>query len=346
MRRNLALIPVVLACSALLISHAWAQAGGRAGGSASASSAPEREAEALLRRAQSAAQKLAYAGTFVYQQGSQVRTSRITHLVDGRTELEKLEVLDGRVREFIRSNDDITSYLPDSRMLLLEKRVTQDVFPAIIGGRPEQLSEHYQIRKGGNGRIAGFEADAISLQPRDKLRYGYMLWVERASGLLLRAQTLAENGEVIEQITFTQLEIGRIDRNRLRPTHADTRNWRTENAIVQAADLANWSVRAVPPGFRKVGELKRLVFDAGAADGTGRGPTRRELAQIVFSDGLASISVFIEPASQSKTEGSASQGALNITGKRLADFWLTIVGEVPPEAIRMVANSIEFRPIK
>lgn len=341
--RRLAQGALILACLGLTVGLVRAQPANRAGTASSAPTNSEREAEALLKKAQSAAQRLAYSGTFVYQQGSQVRTSRITHVVDGRNELEKLEVLDGRPREYIRVNDEITCYVPESKTLLLEKRVAQDVFPAIIGGKPEELAEHYIVRRGGNARIAGYEAEAVQLSPRDTLRYGYTLWLERASGLLLRAQTLADN-EVIEQITFTQLELGRIDKSRTRASVADTRGWRTENAVVQATDLSNWSVRELPPGFRKVREIRRVVSDTGLSEGQGRTSARRELSQVLYSDGLAAISVFIEPAAQSRTEGSVRQGALNIIGKRQGDFWLTIVGEVPASAIRQVANSIEFKP--
>jgi sigma-E factor negative regulatory protein RseB len=100
----------------------------------------------------------------------------------------------------------------------------------------------------------------------------------------------------------------------------------------------------MPPGFRKIREVRRQVSDSpAAANGI---PAQREISQIVYSDGLAAISIFIEPGSQSRTEGSLQQGAMNIIGKRHGDFWLTIVGEVPSNAIRRVAESIEFKPGK
>jgi sigma-E factor negative regulatory protein RseB len=341
--RRLAHGALILACLGLAAGIARAQTSTRPAVAPAAPAASEREAQDLLKKAQAAAQRLAYSGTFVYQQGNQVRTSRITHVLDGRNELEKLEVLDGRPREYIRVNDEITCYVPESKTLLLEKQVTQDVFPAILGGKTEDLAEHYIVRRGRNARIAGYEAEAVHLAPRDKLRYGYTLWLERASSLPLRVQTLADN-EVIEQITFTQLELGRIDKSRARPSVTDTRGWHTENAVMQATDLSNWTVRELPPGFRKLREIRRVVNDTGLSEGQGRAPARRELSQLVYSDGMAAISVFIEPGTQSRTEGSVRQGALNIVGKRQGEFWLTIVGEVPAQAIRQVANSIEFKP--
>lgn len=302
-----------------------------------------REAQTLLKRIQSAAHQLNYAGTFVYQQGSQMRTSRITHLVDGRNEVEKLEVLDGKPREYIRTNDEVVCYLPETRTLLVEKREGNDVFPAILGGNLADIGEHYSVRLDSASRVAGHDCQAVILEPKDAMRYGYRLCGDKSTGLLLRAQTLSEKQEVIEQIAFTQISIGNVERARAKPSFGNTAGWRVENAVMAQGAPSGWSVRSLPAGFRKVREVKRLVSDAGASGASGGQNPGREVAQLVFSDGLAAISVFIEPGSQSRTEGSIQQGALNIIGKRQGDFWLTIVGEVPAAALRQVASSIEFK---
>ncbi|MBC7501260.1 MAG: MucB/RseB C-terminal domain-containing protein [Herminiimonas sp.] len=307
----------------------------------------KKEAQVWLKKIQTAAQKLNYSGTFVYQQASQVRTSRITHILEGKNEIEKLEVLDGKPREYIRTNEEITCYVPETKTLLVEKRVLQDVFPAILANNPADLAEHYNVKKGETGRVAGFDCQAVILEPKDNLRYGYKLWAEKSTGLLLRAQTLNEKNEVVEQIAFAQIAIGGIDRNRVKSSFSNTSGWRVESATMSNINLSSWTVKAVPPGFKKIRELKRLVSDAPVPNSSTQSKispsSEREVSQIVFSDGLAAISVFIEPGSQSRTEGSMQQGAMNIIGKRYGDYWLTIVGEVPAAAIRQVANSIEFK---
>ncbi|HEV7855510.1 MAG TPA: sigma-E factor regulatory protein RseB domain-containing protein, partial [Herminiimonas sp.] len=168
----------------------------------------QRDAQIWLKKIQSSAQKLSYAGTFVYQQGTQMRTSRITHVMQGRRELEKLEIMDGKPRVYIRNNEEISCYLPDSKSIRIEKRVTHDVFPAILGANPSDLAEHYALKKGEPGRVAGYDTQVIVLEPKDKLRYGYKLWAEKSTGLLLRAQTVNEKNDVVEQIAFTQISIG------------------------------------------------------------------------------------------------------------------------------------------
>ena len=346
MRRTLELFKFVVGLSSLIAFPAYA-------GDTSPAAADKRDAQVWLMKIQSAAHRLNFSGTFVYQQGDQVRTSRITHVLDGKNEIEKLEVLDGKPREYIRNNEEIVYYVPETKTLLVEKRVTQDVFPAILDVNPSDLANYYHIRKAEIGRVAGFECQAVALEPKDNLRYGYKLWAEKSTGLLLRAQTFNDRNEIVEQIAFTHVAIGNIDREQAKPSFANTRGWRVENAMMNQVSLSNWTVHSVPAGFKKIRELKRFLSDAGApessADGTrttNQASRQREVSQIVFSDGLAAISVFIEPGTQSRTEGSMQQGAMNIIGKRYGDFWLTIVGEVPSAAIKQVANSIEFKPGK
>lgn len=308
--------------------------------------AAELEAQRLLRKIPLAAQTLNYSGTFTYQQGSKVRTSRITHVVQGKTELEKLEVLDGKPREYVRKNDEVVYYAPDAKAMLIEQRVTREGFPAMLARDPDQLLAHYRAYLGETSRVAEYDCQIVILEPRDRLRHGYRLWVDKSSGLLLRTQTVADD-KVIEQVGFTQLAIGNISTQLVRPSYANVRDWRIERSALQYVEMPNLSIGFLPPGFKQTVAVKRyLTQTATDATGAGGGAIAREVVQLVFSDGLAAISIFVEPGIQSGTEGSIQQGAVNIIGKRLDDFWLTIVGEVPMAAVKQVANSVEFKSHK
>ena len=337
MRGNRFLLECIVILGAALIHPMRANASGAVDESI--------EAQRWLHQMQSAAQKVNFSGIFVYQQGSQVRTSRITHLHDSKNELEKLEILDGTPREYLRTNDEIVCYLPDVHTLLIEKKIAHDVFPAIFAANPADLALYYLIKRGQTQRIAGYETQEVVMEPRDNLRYGYRLAAEKSTGLLLRAQTINEKNEVVEQITFTQLQIGNINRARLKPTFQNIAGWRIENSAISQVTTAGWNVKNTPTGFKKIREMKRRIIDFAATPGDAASAPAKshEVVQLVYSDGVAAISVFIEPGSRSRTEGTSQQGALNIAGKRQGDFWLTIVGEVPAAAIRQVASSIEFK---
>ena len=116
--------------------------------------AEKRDALSALRKIQAAAQKLNYSGTFVYQQGAQMRTSRVTHLAEGRNEIEKLEILDGKPREYVRNNDEVICYVPDAKVLQVEKRIERDVFPAMFAVNPADLIEFYDVRREEGGPVA------------------------------------------------------------------------------------------------------------------------------------------------------------------------------------------------
>lgn len=286
-----------------------------------------------LAKIQSAAQKINYSGNFIYQQGAQIQSSRIAHMVDRAGEHEKLEILDGQPREYIRHNDEVKCYLPESRLIITERRTPGDRFPSMLTAPVSDIDTHYKVSSAGAERVAGRLCNVTVLEPRDKLRYGYRLWTDQETGLLLKTQTINERGEVIEQVGFTEVSIGtKISRSHFRPK-VPVEGWRIEKLETRVADLtaAGWSVKAPVPGFQKIREVRRVFGD------------RREVGQIVFSDGLATISVFIETAgAPGASEGDASKGPLNVVSKRYGDHWLTVVGEAPTASIRQVANSIEY----
>lgn len=328
----------------------------------------------LLLRMQQAAQQLNYSGTFVYQQANQIRTSRIAHGFDGHTELEKLELLDGKQKEYIRRNDVVTCYLPDTKTIQVEKNVIQEAFPAIINGAPASLLNGYHIKKGETSRVAGADCQTLSFEPKDTYRFGYRLCVDLNSGLLLRAQTVNLKREVIEQIAFTQLSFNDFDKAVFQSSFSNTSKWPVENMTVQTKVNSGWVVQFLPAGFKKMREIKRIIpiservqeNDLPNASNTSNAANsssnvvdekksanahqiqqqirQQQVIQMIFSDGLSTFSVFIEPANASRVEGSLQQGAVTIMGKRQGDYWLTVVGEVPFSAITEVINSIEYKP--
>ena len=293
------------------------------------------EAMTLLNRIQQAAQRQNYFGTFVHQQGSQVQSSRVTHAVDRAGEHEKLELMDGQAREFIRNNDDVRCYMPDSKLVLIEKRARYDTFPALLTSAPIEVDQFYRVSLEGTDRIAGRNAQLVVLEARDKQRYGYRLWFDKDSYLLLKAQTINEKGQPIEQVAFTNVTIGgSIEASRLKPTAVSTEGWRTETNRMVPVDLAQagWSVTQPVPGFRKVMEVRRAFGG------------REDIGQMVYSDGLAAISIFIEPADLHDTaEGEASKGPINVVTERHGDFWLTVVGDAPAAAVRDMARQIVYK---
>jgi sigma-E factor negative regulatory protein RseB len=292
------------------------------------------ESLAWLRKIQDATRNLSYTGTFVYQHGGRSETSRITRLAASDT--ERLEVLDGMPRELVRTRDTVRCYLPESKVVKVERRTPDRSFPALLPDKVGAIAQHYDISLGETRRVGGFECQAVVLTPRDNLRYGYRLYADTSSGMLVRAITVDAAGNPVEQFTFTQLSIGRVTPDMVKSRHAASA-WRVEDTEAAPTRLAGWGLSAELPGFQKVVELTRRMGES------------KPVGQVVYSDGLAAVSVFIEPL-QARREpartGLASLGAIHIYTREVANHMVTVVGEAPAASVQRIANAVEYRSPK
>ena len=216
---------------------------GLAQGQAQTQSQTSVEAMTLLRKIYQATEQLSYPGTFLYQQGDRTETSRITRLAGPGGGVERVEVLDGMPREIVRTRDTVCCYLPESQTVKVERRTDARAFPAMLPEQISELARNYTISRGETARIAGFDCVAVVLTPKDELRYGYKLWSDVNTGMLLKARTFNRKGETVEQFSFAQLAIGSVPRDRVKTRHL-AQNWRIEDAAVAPANLgrSGWTL--------------------------------------------------------------------------------------------------------
>ncbi|MBS0586574.1 MAG: MucB/RseB C-terminal domain-containing protein [Proteobacteria bacterium] len=277
-----------------------------------------------------------YSGTFVYYANGHVETSRIVHKTDQAGERERIEVLDGSPRIVFRDNDEMQCYLPESKKIYTEKRWFRKFFPDILPFPLDDVDRNYYVKETGRERISDYECQVLSLMPRDPFRYGYQFWIDAKTGVPVKAAVVNGN-QIIEQFAFAQLEIDKeIDPSQLKPNQvlvAD--DWQTTNlltSILKEGDL-QWQIKNLPAGFRKLVEMKRNLTEKTAL-----------VDHIAVSDGLATVSVFIEPISKdapSPVPGFfTSRGAINIYVRTLDDHKITAVGEVPLETIKLIGDSV------
>ena len=286
-----------------------------------------------LRSIRSAAQRANYVGTIVYQRGDDVRSSHIVHFFDGATPRERVLTLDGRAREFIRNGDQVQCLYPKQRRVVVEQALPRTSFPALGQVGLSRVLEHYELTAGDIERVAGTDCRVLRLVPRDALRYGYKLWVEPGSGLLLKVQVLDEEA-VIEQVAFTDVRIGDpIDAAELKPSWS-TAGWEVVRHPSHQVELSRqgWVITA-PEGFHMLTEIERNLGD----------DSSQAAMQAVYSDGLATVSVFIEPgAALADPAPMQHHGPSSAFMRRVGDARVTVVGEVPPATARSIADSVRF----
>lgn len=312
---------------------------------AAAGKADEAKAAALLAGINSAAQQLSYEGTFVFQRGSTVQSSRLLHFVDGKEAFQQIDSLDGKPRSVIQHDDDLFTFLPDSHTVILDRRrKSQDNFPALLSAGSARVLQAYRAVIAGHDRVAGIDCHIVALEPRDTYRFAYRLFIDAASGLLVRAQTLDSEGHVLEQVAFSQLQIGDVSRDEKKAVHDRLRqlkDWKQMRSPAASVDMeaAGWTLDPGVAGFQKVLELRRPM----AARDAGAPPV--PVDQAVFSDGVSAVSLFIEPVDKSdRKPGEGHSGATNLLAEQHGTFWVTLIGEVPADTLKKIAASIHYQP--
>ena len=307
-----------------------------------AQDAGTQEALEWLKKIADSSRTVSYSGTFVYQHGSRVETSRVVHYVNPAGGVfEKLETLDGPPREIVRANDHVTAYIPDARVVLVERRSTRHL-PVMLPEKLSDLTQQYEVKKLEADRMGGFECLWISVLPKDNLRYGRKFCAELGSGLPLRAQVFNERMEVIESFGFSQLSLGgQFSRDQVTSrfeARAQAQKWRMDRSALdvmeQAADTG-WAATNLPAGFRKSMEVKRTIAGRPVA-----------MPHLVYSDGLAAISVFVEPkVRELPARPLISQGAVHIYKRALGEYMVTVLGEAPAATVMQIANSMEAKHV-
>lgn len=277
-----------------------------------------------------------YSGVFIYYADSHIKTSRIVHKNDQAGEHERIEVLDGSPRIVLRTNDEMKCYLPESKKIYTEKRWFRKFFPDILPQPFGNLDENYYIKEVKRERIINHESQIISLIPRDSLRHGHQFWIDTKTGLLLKS-AIMDGSQIIEQFAFAQLQIdGEIQSDLLKSNSFMTQDdWKVTNlltSVIGEGEL-EWKINNLPSGFRKLVGMKRNLTEKPVF-----------VDHIALSDGLATVSVFIESMTEdtpTPTSGFfTDRGAINIYVRVLEGNKITTIGEAPMETIKLIGDSV------
>ncbi len=300
------------------------------------------EAYSWLMKMNQATRTLNYDGTFVYQHGDQLEAMRIIHAVRDGSVRERLVSLNGSAREVIRDDQQVMCYLPDRKSIIVEHRFLgrDKSFPVILPESVTVLKKRYVIQLGAPGRVSGRDAQVVIIRPRDQHRYGYHLWADKETGLLLKADLVDHMGKILEQFMFAQVKIGHvIDAAHLQPAMGvDDMAWYVgktmDHTSVEPAE--GWTVSKVPAGF----VLSNRIMRKTPAHGN-------PVEHLVYTDGLAAVSVFIEKVdkgTRSVIVGGSTMGAVHAFGNIVDNHQIIVVGEVPATTVESIARSVVAQP--
>jgi sigma-E factor negative regulatory protein RseB len=287
-----------------------------------------------LDRMNRAVEELNYEGTFVHVLGSSAELLHIVHRNENGQIGERIVSLDGIGREIIRHGDELQCILPDQRVVLLEQRQGAGQFASSLPTYSEELEPYYELVLYRTARVADRETQVVGIKPRDQYRYGYVLWLDRETALPLKSQLRDERDGIVEQILFTQIQIvDYIPESALEPA-TDTEGFtfhRPPPMTVQPAGAVSWRAARLPGGFKlSVARQSPLAGSEYPVD------------HLVYSDGLATVSVFIEDpkTNMELEEGFSRVGSTNAFSLTVRGRKVTAVGGVPRQTVRTIAASL------
>lgn len=303
----------------------------------------ERSISEWLTRIHDASRGRSYTGTLVVTSGSSMSTSRIWHVCNGVDQMEKVETLTGSPRITIRRNNHVITFDAESRHAFKEQRDSLGLFPELLKVPNESLPRFYELQADGTQRVAGHSADVINVKAKDDLRYGYRIWAEQKTGLVVKLQTLGDEDRVLEQVAFTELKLNApVRMDQLQAQMKATAGYQlVEPALTRTTpEEQGWRLKQEVPGFVSMScHVRALTLGD-------KGSESKSPMHWVFSDGLASVSLFIEAydSKRHQREGLGELGATHSLSRKMGDFWVTVLGEVPPLTLKRFAESLERIP--
>ena len=285
-----------------------------------------------------AMRNLSYRGNFVYMHGNQLESMQIAHYRDEHGEKERLISLNGEAREVIRDNQNLTCIWPSSRKVVIDLSRQNSFSPIFIPEDISRLEKFYNMKLLGMDRVANQETMVVHIDPKDRYRYGMKFWINQENGLMMKSSLIDETNREIEQVMFTSLELFEDGEKlvvdtlpKLDSDYSMVRYHRGGSTDSVVADSA-WQLTGAPGGFWRESVLRRKIPG-----------TQQVVQQMVYTDGLASLSVFIERHNNDTQGGSSSMGAVNAFIRILQDHSVTAIGEVPAVTVKQVAEGVTYR---
>jgi sigma-E factor negative regulatory protein RseB len=287
----------------------------------------------ILEKSAKASQQLNYEGVFHSQSSSESNSTHVIHANIDNKEYCLLKMLDGAPNEVFCSGDMV--YVTSQDGLLIKKRKNQFLFPSVLPSDIKHLKKNYQLSFGEKKRVADRMAQHIELKAKDNLRFNYHIWIDEKNLLPLKLIVTNNKNQPIEQSTFTTIAFSEvIDKDIFEKNINLSKVYVSKNKFVENY-VSNkfWNLKKLPSGFKEVDLISRRVNGLNLLD-----------YQIIFSDGLAYVSLFIRPITRGTEpkEGTVAIGPTNISARYQDGYQIMSVGMVPPETVNTFSGAIEF----
>ncbi len=292
----------------------------------------------LLQKAAVAGHVMSYTGIFVYTNASHTKAVQVKHIYDGKGEYARNVTLEETPRELFTEGPELVIYNRKKEKVIIKKRNAKNIFPNILPIKTQQLKAGYELHAAETSRVAGRAARLLLLMPKDSYRYAHRLWVDQEYGLLLKYEVYDAKHKVLERVAFNELNLVKnLDLDWFQPQIDTSKHYEMEDQVSVMPDTMgakHWRMAKVPIGYRKVDQVKVHAHNREVP-----------MTQLIFCDGLSSVSLFIEPLNNNMPPfvGQHVKGNTSLYAAVKKGHQITVVGEVPTDAVVRFGHAIEFK---
>ena len=288
-----------------------------------------------LDRMTSAVETTNYEGTVIRITGGEAEALKVLHTVDDGVIREKLIAQEGDGLEIIRNGNEVYWILPERQSVLVEAWNDQSTLFSTLPSSDIQFGNEYDVIVVREDRVAGHKTVLIAIRPHDEYRFGHRIWLDKGTGFPLQTQLIDAEGQVLVQVKFAEITLDKkILASDLTPSY-NIENFKWYNPsrreVTQVVD-SPWGVDDLPVGFRMISTHEEMLPGSENA-----------VAHLLFSDGLANVSVFIAVHDGNNFAETSNVGASNSYSILMDNYRVTAVGEVPPATVERFAMSTRSR---
>ena len=282
-----------------------------------------------------AVQSSSYEGTVIRIKDGEAEALKVIHTVADGVVFEKVVAQEGSGLEIIRNGNEVHRILPDRKSVLVEEWDDQSTLFSTLPTSDIRVGAEYDVAIVRKERVAGREAMMLAIRPHDGYRYGHRLWLDTQTSFPLQTQLIGDDGQVIEQVKFADIVLNQeIQASALASSYStDQFTWFRQPSAHEGAKVETpWSTDELPAGFRAVSTHQEPLGDSD-----------EQVTHILYSDGLANVSVFIASLSGEMVDGPARVGGLNSYCVANGDYEIMVIGEVPAVTVRQIATTMQRR---
>jgi sigma-E factor negative regulatory protein RseB len=294
-------------------------------------------AKVWLERLSNSLNKLNFSTSFVVVKNNQAQPYHWFHGVDeSGQELEILSLLNGPRRDILRKGNIVSYIEPELPPYSVSSQKISGPIPAILAGDISQLETIYDFVSVGRSRILGRPAQLIRIESKNAHRYAYWLWLDQQSSMLLKLSIVTKQGQPLEHIQFTHLDITDKPSESVLKLHDTELPMLVDIPVDYHKQQLLWDVNWLPEGFKQINSNRHKIS-----------LTKQPVEFMLFSDGLIDISIYVN-ASKEKQRNTdfAKDGATLVLNQVNKGIEVSVVGKIPSKTAKKIADSITIKPPK